>query len=374
MTPCCVIIGWYGYNNIGDELMLHSLLSNIKNNDLDIIVVSADPQQTERIHDVKSVPVGLSTYKPLIAADKIYFGGGQIFSDKRFRTIPLWASILYTIRLFNKDCQIALLNQGFDAKNKISRKFLSSAVSCTDLISVRDSSSLKLIQSLNLDVPISFGPDILFALDLCDKQQMLVRKGKSNGATIGVNVRPSYWWRDQSEYKAYEQSLASCLDMLIEEYDVKLCFVPFRLPGKELYDDLEFSKEIVTIMKNKDRVSIFNNALDESFISNLINCFNQFDLFIGTALHSLILSCKLGIPFLALPYQRKSELFMNDIGFSQLILNSNEASSPKLMYKRISNTFNIKNEIQSQLIFKERSLYNDSKMAHIEPISWKNYL
>ena len=60
MTLRCIIIRWFGYNNLGDELILHSLLSRLKKDSFDIFVASGNPQQTTRIHGVKSIPTDWS--------------------------------------------------------------------------------------------------------------------------------------------------------------------------------------------------------------------------------------------------------------------------------------------------------------------------
>jgi len=369
MTTQCIVVGWFGYNNLGDELMLHSLLSHLREGDLGLTVVSGDPRQTEKIHGINSISKNWSAFERLRLAENVIFGGGQIFSDNRARTIPLWSSILRMIRLLNKGSRIMLLNQGFEAKNKVLCKMLRSTLSRTNFISVRDSVSFGFVKALDLDVPLLSGPDILFALSLDREGNQLVHTDDSSVTTIGVNLRPPFWWHDQSEAERYEHVLASSLDRVIQERNAELVFVPFRLPDKEHHSDLDFSKTIISKMKNKERAEIFVCPLDNSLFSNLMHCFRQFDLFIGTALHSLILSCKLGVPFLAFPYQKKCDIFMNDIGLANLVIKPHEMLSPDLLYKRISSALDTKNEIRSLLLSKEKTLFQDSKKAHTEPLS-----
>lgn len=368
MTSQCLIIGWFGYNNIGDELMLHSLLSYLKKEDLDITVVSVDPSQTENIHHVHSVSKNWSTFKHLRHTENVIFGGGQIFSDNRARTIPLWSSLLRIIRLLNNDSRIMLLNQGFEAKSKLLCKIMSSTLSKTNMITIRDSESFGLIKSLDLDVPILSGPDIVFSLPLDMAQKQLAHASDSSVTTIGVNLRPPFWWRNQSEAESYEHVLASFLDRVVQERNAKLVFVPFRLPDKEHHNDLDFSKNIISKMDNKNSAEIFMCPLDNSLFKNLVYCFSQFNFFIGTALHSLILSCKLGIPFLVFPYQKKCKVFMNDLGLGSLVVEPYDLLSADLLYKRVSSALDNKNQISSLLLSKNKALFNDSKAAHIHPV------
>ena len=126
MTAKCLMIGWFGYNNIGDELILHSFINSKKTIPCEITVVSADPKQTESIHGIKSIPftLGWSLITNLLKSDFIVFGGGQIFSDRRKRTIPLWTVFMCMSSLINRKAKFLLLNQGFEAKNRFLRGML----------------------------------------------------------------------------------------------------------------------------------------------------------------------------------------------------------------------------------------------------------
>ncbi len=315
-----LIIGWIGYNNIGDELILHALLSHLEDERDKITVISANPQQTENIHKVRAVPINLSAIKKIRNAKRIILTGGQIFRDNRLRTIPLWSSILKSINWLNRDCQIALINQGFETKNKFFKKMMRIAFSHVNLISVRDSASFKFINKFNLDYPTFMGPDLVFAMNFGDSVENSVYIKRCSRITLGINIRSFFRWQNMFKTQRFEQIIATSLDTLIQELDIDLIFFPFSIPGKESYSDLEFLRSIVSKIKNKENTSIYTYSFDKNFFNNFISTFRQLDLVIGMALHSLILSCKLEIPFLALPYQKKCEVFMKDNDFPNLIL------------------------------------------------------
>src|SRR3989339_1324471 len=52
-----VISGYYGYNNVGDELILKSIVNDLKtlNPDITITVLSVKPKETSRKFNVKSI-------------------------------------------------------------------------------------------------------------------------------------------------------------------------------------------------------------------------------------------------------------------------------------------------------------------------------
>lgn len=364
MTYRCLVIGWFGYNNIGDELLLHSFLASPKDGPFEIVVVSGNPQQTERIHGVESIKLGWSILTNLHKSDVIVFGGGQIFSDRRARTIPLWTAFLCVAQVLNRKGKVLIINQGFEAQNKLLQKMLRLSLSKADFISVRDSNSLKLTSQLKLEVPVSFGPDMVFSFT-ADKKTINPHSSETAEKIIGVNIRPLFWWAHDLGCELSEEVLASVLDQLIEQRNVKIVFVPFRLSGKEGYSDQEASEVVISKMKHKQKATVYVCPLDETLFSSIEACYNTFDFFIGTALHSLILSCKLGIPFIALPYQKKCEMLMNDLGLKEFTLNSDELLSANSLLARILRAFDERQKTKASLSSLSEELRASSAQAHL---------
>ena len=52
-----LISGYYGFKNLGDELILSKIIEDIQsiNSHFEILVVSGDPGYSERIHGIKGV-------------------------------------------------------------------------------------------------------------------------------------------------------------------------------------------------------------------------------------------------------------------------------------------------------------------------------
>jgi len=330
-------------------------------------VISKDPNQTQRVHNTKSVANNWRAIGCLRNSDIIVFGGGQIFNDNRFRTIPYWSFILNLIRLVNRKAKICLINQGFEAKNWFLKQILGSAISKVNLISVRDSASFTLAGNFKLRRPISIGPDIVFSSTpkITQPKTPITSKPK----TIGVNLRPPFWWRRKSDADNYAENLASLFDLLIEKECANIVFVPFRLPGKESPTDLDFSEFVKSKMKHQDQVQIPVYPLDGGFFSDLVNCFSSFDFFLGTTFHSLVLAIKLSIPFLAFPYQERCKILLQDLKLNQLLINSCELSSPTQLYSKISSAIQSRDHIRNQLQSKNSDLTEKAKKAHIEPLT-----
>ena len=77
--------GYYGFQNLGDELLLNSLLQRIRSiaPEAEVRILSSHPGQTESLHGIRGIqrwnPIAL--VQAIRKADGLIFGGGGIFQD-----------------------------------------------------------------------------------------------------------------------------------------------------------------------------------------------------------------------------------------------------------------------------------------------------
>ena len=78
-----VISGYYGFDNFGDEAILNVLVSNLKKNEIEVCVISKNPQKTSKKLDIKSVYTFsiLSILKSIKSSDVLISGGGSLLQD-----------------------------------------------------------------------------------------------------------------------------------------------------------------------------------------------------------------------------------------------------------------------------------------------------
>ncbi|MHB8088162.1 MAG: polysaccharide pyruvyl transferase family protein, partial [Anaerolineaceae bacterium] len=80
-----VIAGYFGFGNLGDELILVSMINGLcaQQNDLSIVVLSGNPKSTSKTHRVKSIT--WEDYAGIVQAvstcDLVILGGGGLFHD-----------------------------------------------------------------------------------------------------------------------------------------------------------------------------------------------------------------------------------------------------------------------------------------------------
>lgn len=91
-----VLSGYYGFNNIGDEAILYSIIQSLRRlePEIDITVLSNNPEVTESLYQTKAV----NRWNPaeillaLKQADGLISGGGSLFQDETgFKSVAYYA-------------------------------------------------------------------------------------------------------------------------------------------------------------------------------------------------------------------------------------------------------------------------------------------
>ena len=149
MTKKICISGYYGFNNFGDETILKILINNLKSFDInpDITVFSSNPDNTSKIHNVKSVQTFdmVNVIKALKNCDCLISGGGSLLQDvTSIKSLIYYLTVLACAQFFRK--KTIIFAQGIGPiNNKYLQKITSAILKKTSFISVRDDKSLELL-------------------------------------------------------------------------------------------------------------------------------------------------------------------------------------------------------------------------------------
>ena len=160
------LCGYYGYGNIGDELMLKALLDRLERcEDIGrVFVMSADKQclhgskaQTVQRFDVARVE------RALASSDAIVFGGGNILQDKTStKSLIYYTQVLSLAR--KRGCKVALCSNGIGPiLSEKNMERVRKALLLADYISMREEDSVLLAKKLTGREDIVRTADIAFA-------------------------------------------------------------------------------------------------------------------------------------------------------------------------------------------------------------------
>ena len=332
-----VICGWYGNENLGDELILESMLHQFQSifEDSSITVFSDNPNETKSKYGVNSVRRKGNAFHRLqraIAvskADLYVLGGGGILMDYgKARNIVLrW---LEEMKLAQ---QLGIPNMAFSVGvGKIwideSKQSILEVLPRADAICVRDKESAETLAKLgvsNLQITSDIAlihPELLHA-------RMDTNIAKRASSSIIVCLRH---WFDTSNsiddpvvFDRLIQSLASFLSEMSTSRMSSITFAPLRTRSAD--DDRVVAQKVVKLMDDKRNVTIIDHSLEPSEFFDLVL---SSELLIGMRLHSLIAAAAIGVPCIAINYSPKVRSFMSSIGADSWVLEPSEVSPERL--------------------------------------------
>lgn len=166
------IVAWIGSSNIGDDLILRSLITLLQGFDIslkDITAISSNPERTTAEFGVKSVGHldFLAIHAAMRASDVIVFGGGGLIQDETSAwNLPYYYSKLWLARLLKK--RITTIGVGVGPLGSSFGRWLTKKTfDGAQMISVRDHDSGQQLARLGIQNVI-VSPDLAFGLPPVD--------------------------------------------------------------------------------------------------------------------------------------------------------------------------------------------------------------
>ena len=184
------LLGYYGFGNLGDELLLQACIDIIAKQGIkreEVLVLSNNPEETSQVFHVKSINRWKysEVVKALRETETLILGGGGLFQDVTSLKSCVW---YWGIMRLAKLLGIKLLAWGQSIgplNSKLSRFFAGDALRLCGKIHVRDDKSLKLAGALGCK-NVMKGNDLVLTL----KPDMSGRAENSQEKFMLVNLRP----------------------------------------------------------------------------------------------------------------------------------------------------------------------------------------
>lgn len=297
MSRRVLIVGYYGFDNSGDDAILKSICDDVANisPSVEIGVLSKNPEKTKKEYEVEaynrfSLP---TVIKAIRKCDVLVMGGGTLIQElSSTKSMYYYLGILQMAKVMGK--KIMLYSNGIGPINKSSSKRLTKLVlNQVDLITLRESLSLKLLKELGVNKPeLKVTADPVFNLSLEIKETEITDK-----PYVVVMVRP---WKSE---KAYVKPIAKVCDYIYETYGKQIVFVPMKYPM-----DLGISKEIMGEMTNE--AILLERLVHEEEMFGMIK---NSDLVIAMRLHALIYGAIQNTPMVGIEYDPKIAYYLEEM-------------------------------------------------------------
>lgn len=336
-SSAIVIAGYFGFGNLGDELILAAMINSLRaqKSDLTITVLSGNPKDTQKTHRVESIAwedyVGI--VQAVSTCDLVILGGGGLFHDywgvepqsiltTRHSGFAFYTSIALLASIHKKKLMLSAVGVG-PLLSEQGRQLMKAIAAQADLITVRDPESMQ--QLISLGIPgqkISLTADAVFSLDGIAQSGSVA---PNESPLLGVSLRH---WDVNVDPVRWQHETALALDQFLDAHPTaRVLFIPFQRAADAFLDDHSVAKSIQGSLKNKNRASILpKNAGTSARLAAISQC----DLFLGMRLHSIILALMNHIPVIGIRYDPKVQALLQQFQLEKNLVCIDELESTAL--------------------------------------------
>lgn len=306
MSTPTLVIGGYGYGNLGDEAMLAGLLTRLDRER--VTVVSRNPPRTTAAHGVRSIPIHLAPLA-LVSHRSVVIGGGSLFGrdmGRIGRMLPAFGAIAGRLGK-----RVELVGIGLDDVAPTDRS-VRRLLRLSARVVVRDRRSLDLARRWGIEATLE--PDLSAAMPAAhpDAGRDLLR---SSGVdlrrpVVGLcltAVSPALA-RDALE------AVSAAIDRLAE---VEFVCVPMaRHPRVPAHDDGVLARRLAVL---RPRVRVLDVPDDPA---TTLSAFGWLDAAVCMRFHSLVFAERSGVPIVPIAYASKCSAWLAERGMTSIAPNA----------------------------------------------------
>ncbi len=309
-----LISGYYGFNNIGDESILRAVTDSLKDKleDIEITVLSKNPEDTAAGYDVKSVNrksiAGI--LRAIFSTDLLISGGGSLLQDATSkRSILYYLAVMWLAIFFRKP--FFIYSQGIGPiSSKINRRLTYRTLKRAAAIVVRDENSKEFLVDMGFgedDIVVTADPvlrvkkaDLTVGRTILENENIFLNREKT---VVGFAIK------EKNLHSDFVTEICKSVQWLVEEQNAQVILIPFHFS-----QDMSVIKTIEERVKNKDVFSLRHKYLTREMLSVIGNM----DILVGVRLHALIHAAIMDVPMIAISYDPKINSFMNSINMKAM--------------------------------------------------------
>lgn len=292
--------GYYGFDNSGDDAILHAIVNDIRACDptVQLNVLSYDPPRTRRLYGVNATQRFhyKSVKKALSATDLLISGGGSLLQDETSsRSLYYYLGVMALAKRMGKKVYVYANGVG-PIHNSLNRKLTARILNKVDYITLRDEDSAQVLKDIGVDgPPIEVTADPVYGIDGISPEAakaLLREEGiDSDKHFLGVAVRQ---WK---KAPALASKIAYVADRAFEELGIDILFTPLHYP-----EDKHFAESIKAKMVHKDHCHVLSGNYAVEEMEGIIGLC---ELLIGMRLHALIYAVTSKTPAVGIVYDPK---------------------------------------------------------------------
>ncbi len=298
-----LLSGYYGFDNLGDDALLQIIVTQLKTRypHATIDALSAKPDVTAHELGITATPRWdqAAIRDAIAAADVVLSGGGGLLQNATsLKSLLYYAGILRAA--IRADKRAMIFAQSIGPLDFWGKQTVRECCRGLHAATVRDERSRELLAPLVPSTPVERTADPVFLYDPPEESVDLRSAGLGNESDplVIVCVRKTAHQSDGVT------ALAAAIDRLALHHGARVAFLPFG--GTP---DAEASTLVIRKCKSAPML-VSLDSLDA-----VAAAIGRAKLVIGVRLHALILAVRLGVPFLAIPYDPKVTGLLDDVRY-----------------------------------------------------------
>ena len=360
-------------SNIGDEAIFSSQAIDLAAFDVELGVMSANPEVTAGRFGAKPFDARKGRLRAMLRgilwSDAVIVGGGELAQDVSsllytpFNLLPLRLAALLGKKTYAWSVGIGQGNELASWTPGTLRKWLGKCRGVT----VRDKPSLDTLTGLGLSTSrVKLAPDSAFTLagdfepgpvesdvlgfaprNVSNRQRKL----------LPLETRKKLGMYREPDISGSRQRWAELLDDHLNRFGGKLRMFPFHSGSLSNSDDTE-CREIASLMKQGDRIEFVSMGDIHSFMKRISEC----RVFLTVPLHGSILSVVAGAVPVALPYASKGFRFMQEAGLGDLAVDPLSPSWNRKLSGLLDHAWSNTGAIWEELSIRRSELIAESRV------------
>jgi polysaccharide pyruvyl transferase CsaB len=306
-----VILGYYGFRNIGDDALLMSIIKDLKlyKPDIRLLILSKDPAITSkdfRVASINRISI-LRIFQAMKNSKAFIYGGGNLLQDNTStRSLFFYLSTVWLAKMLKLKVMFYANGIG-PLKKSLNRILTKKIINKVDVITLREKLSFSELEHMDISKPhILLTADAALtvtdgspAIDTNILEHLQIEEGKP---LLGISLR-KYPGHEKFEHEKYETVIAQAADHIVSKYGAFPVFIPMQHP-----EDVPILENVAAKMQNKSFI-----------LKEKLNVYQTYDLIakthmlLGMRLHALVFSAVAAVPMVGLVYDPKIQGFLDCI-------------------------------------------------------------
>lgn len=310
-----ILRGYYGRDNLGDELMKDIFIRNILSQDVKLYVMNSSPESLKSMYNIDTpdelisgkIPTISNFFKRFIRilkSDLYIYGGGTILTDKHSYFHLLENNIYFLGRRIIKKKSLLISVGATDFKTKIGKLLCRRLIQNSTFAYIRDVDSynrLKMITKGSKKLVLSADMVLLY------KDFIKEKENKQNNM-VGLCLMPYYYatYHDKEKDNNLMIKIIEQLRIIYKkDNNINFYLIPIQY-GKNDLTDYYFCKEIYEKLKDEMKIDFCEEREFAKKIDELSKC----NCIISMRLHALMISKMFNRKIFAINHNEKIGYFM----------------------------------------------------------------